>query len=382
MKKAFKYQGIVPRLLPVCVWLTAVAGVIFLYSYRYRSITFKGMAMASEQRLSAPESGFIRSLNVELLEFVRKGDVLAVVELGNPLQHDYLKALTEARKATARLEVQRLEAELDAAHEQILSDLETEKNNRLADYSDLALVAERAHLDWLSIKTELQLDRGRLASLELERKAVKDLFERRAVHRYEKKKIEADYTALAEKVAGLEKEESQARENLTEARQRLAQFNLAKGERSSIDKFIEPYRRELAVQEGRLEELFVPVKHLELHARFDGVVSAINVSEGQGFQAGDLLMTLSPPEAEYIVGWIDPERAGDIYSNHSVEIVSHEAPRQKIMSEISVVGSSVERLPEQLWSSQNSPRWGLPVKISVPQGSRLANNQVVGLKGL
>ena len=380
---ARKRQGkLLARMLPILVWLAAVGGVVLLFGQRHRSFQLAGLAVAPPQTLSAADNGIVRLIPVDLFQSVQSGDLLAIVELGSPPQNDYVRALTAARKATATAELQRLEAELNAAKKQIVYDLGLDAGDEALTYARLALAADNAHLELLNIRTDLELDRGLLAGLKLERDALRQLVEREAVYDYEVRQAELEYDALAAKIAAAETQKQQAQRNLDEARKRTTAFSQAARDTALIDTLIDPHRKTLAVQERQIEEYFSPTGRMMLTARFDGVITQITASEGQGLQAGDPILTLSPPAADYILAWLDPVRAGGVAANQPVEISKHSAPQQIFRSEITVVGPAVEMLPEQLWVNPTNPQWGRPIKIRIPSEIQLAGNEVVGIRGL
>jgi multidrug resistance efflux pump len=369
-------------MLPVIVWLAAVIGVVFLYVHRHRTFTVIGVAMAPQQMLAAADNGIVRHIPVELFQTVRRGDLLAVVELGSPPENDYLKAVIEAKKVTALEELERLKADLTAAEKQFAYDFGLDADDQTLRYGRLALEVENSLLELLKIRTELELDKGLVSGLELEMNAARELYAKGAVHSYELQKAEIEYTALARKVAAAEILEQQASETFTASQQRLAQYTATEYQQTLIASLLEPYRKAVAVQEKLLGELFAPTSRMMLTSRFDGVVSAIFTSEGQGVQAGDIILTVSPPEAEYILAWLDPVSAGRVQLNQPVKITKHSVPQQVFRSEIVVIGPTVELLPEMLWFNANTPRWGRPVKILIPDETQLACNEIVGILGL
>ena len=369
-------------MLPILVWGAAVVAVVSLYVRRHHTFALTGLAISPSQTLAAADNGIVRNIPVKLFEPVRRGDLLAILELGAPPQNDYLKALAEARKKTAMAELERLEAELKAAYEQLRYDFGLDDDDRMVQYSRLAVEAESAQLDLLKTRTMLELDRGLLAGLERERDAVLELLARDAVHPFEAQKARLEYDALASKIAAAELQEQQAALNLTQARQRLARYRMTEQEETLIETLLEPHRRAVAVQERVLDELFAPMVRMMLTAQFDGVVSAIFISEGQGVQAGDMILIVSPPSAEYVLAWLDPAFVGRIEPSQPVEIAKHSYPQQVFRSEIAAISPTVELLPEQMWPTPTMPKWGRPVKISVPDGVQLAGNEIVSVRGL
>lgn len=369
-------------MLPMIVWLAAVAGVLFLYSYRHNTFTITGLAIAHTQTVSGVDNGIIRHLPVQLHQPVQKGELLAILELGSPPENDYVMALSEARKATAQVELERLKAELSAVEVQLRYDLDRDASSQAMQYERLVLEVEQAHFNLLETRTSLELDRGLLASLELEKNASRDLFDKQAIHLYERQKTELDYEALARKIRSAETMELQVRETLAAAQQRLARYVPSTQEKEQVDTLLSPYRKAVAVQEKLLNELFAPPGRMMITSRIDGVVSAIYMSEGQGFQAGEWILQVSAPAAEYVVAWLDPIQANKVQPQQPVEITKHSMPRQVFHSEIISISPTAELLPEQLWITPSTPKWGRSIKLAIPPGAQLFGNEVVGIRGL
>ncbi|MBN1123403.1 MAG: HlyD family efflux transporter periplasmic adaptor subunit [Sedimentisphaerales bacterium] len=370
------------RMLPVIVWLAAVGGVVSLYMYRHRTFMTTGLAIARTQMVSGVDNGIIRHLPVQLHQQVRKGDLLAILELGSPPENDYAVSLSEAQKATAQAEVEHLKAELSAVEAQLRHDLEIEAGDQTMQYERLVLEVEQAQFNLLETRTTLELDRGLLASLELEKNASRELFDKQAIHLYELQKAELEYEAVARKIKSAETLELQARENLAAAQQRLTQYAPTQQEKQLLDTLLEPYRKAVAVQEKLLDELFTPPGQMMITAQIDGIVSSIYMSEGQGFQAGEWILQVSAPAADYVVAWLDPIQANQVHPQQSVEIAKHSVPRQVFRSEIISVSPAAELLPEQLWLTSTTPKWGRSIKMSIPPEAQLFGNEVVGIRGL
>ena len=258
-------------MLPIVVWLAAVGGVVSLYSYRHRTFAITGLAIARTQMVSGVDNGIVRHLPVQLHQQVQKGDLLAILELGSPPENDYAKALSEAQKATAQAEVERLKAELLAVEAQLRYDLEDNAGDRAMQYQRLVLEVEQTRFNLLEARTSLELDRGLLAGLELEKNASRELFDKQAIHRYEFQKAELEYEAIARKIKAAEVMELQAQESLAAAQQRLALYVPTKQEEQLVNTLLTPYRKAVAVQETLLNELFAPPGRMRITAQIDGI---------------------------------------------------------------------------------------------------------------
>ena len=94
------------HILPVFVWLAAVAGVVLLFQHRAARFEVLGMAQGQVRQIAATCTGRLISVPVELFQDVKKGDTVAIIDtvLGNEN--------LEAELATVSAEVQHLMAQL------------------------------------------------------------------------------------------------------------------------------------------------------------------------------------------------------------------------------------------------------------------------------
>lgn len=367
--------------LPIGVWLTAVAGVAFMYTQRVQSYSLVGLTYAPSQTLAAADNGTVLQIPVKMYQPVRKGDLLAVMELGSPVENDYQRALAEAQKATARAELEKLKAELASIEADLLHQMEQDKADRSELYRRLVVDVAQAKLELMEARSLLEPDTKLLAGLELEKNAVEELHRQGAIEAYEFETVRMEYEAQLSKVRAEEQVVAQAQENLTEAEGRLEGYSMPSEEQAYVDKMLSPYIRAVAVQEKLIGELFAPPGRLPLKAPIDGVVTAILCTEGQGVTAGQMLLTVCSPEAEYVTAWVDQNRSLSIQPNQPMRVIKQSTPRRILETEVAAVSPVVELLPEQLWGSPTTPRWGRAVQIRLPADSGLAGNEIVGVQG-
>lgn len=378
-RKAGKTIG---GILPVFIWLASVGAVVLLYSQRIGSFTVQGIAYAPTQTVVAVDNATIRRIFVQPCQPVQKGDMLALIELGNPLENEYARSLAEAQRATARAEMDRLKAELDAMQAEFDNDIKVQKSEQSLDYRRLALDVERARLDLLDARATLEADRGMLAGLELEKNSLELLLERQAVDTYEVQRIRMEHESMARKVKAEEDLVKEAQENLLLAQKEMEQQQQVALSDDYLQRLLAPFEKAVNVQEKYVEEYFAPVSQLAVRAEMDGVVGSIAYREGQSITAGLPIMTVASPNADYVMIWLDQHKAGLVKENMPVELIKSTVPRSVIRSQVVSVGAAFEQIPAQLWVDQRLPLWGKPVRIAVPQGVNLIANELVGIRGL
>jgi multidrug resistance efflux pump len=371
------------KMLPVVIWLGAVVMTVMLYTQRIRSFTATGLAVAQTQTISAAGDGIIRHIAVKACQAVNKGDVLVTLELGNPVENEYTRSLTEAQKTTARAELERLKSELSAMQEQLSTEMAQRQTDENLRYQQLVLDVNRARVSLLENKAALESDRGLLAGLEQEKTTLEELLAKQAVELYEVQKIRIEYDSRVKKVKSEEDLLVQAQSDLDKAQNRLGQYTAPSTELAEqIRRRLEPFDKAIAVQEKTMEELFAPSHLWVVKAEFDGVVGSVSCAEGQVVTTQIPIMTITSPVAEYVTVWLDPRQAGMAHEKMPVEIIKITAPRAAFPAEVASMGSAFEQVPEQLWKIPGVPQWGRPVRISVSPELGLLGSEVVGVYGL
>jgi multidrug resistance efflux pump len=342
-----------------------------------------GLAVSRSQTISSVGDGIIRHIAVKACQSVNKGDVLATLELGNPVENEYTRSLTEAQKTTARAEMERLKSELSAMQEELTAEIAQQQTDESLRYQQLVLDVNRARVTLLENKATLESDRGLLAGLQQEKTVLEDLLSKQAVDLYEVQKIRIEHDGLTGKVKTEEELLAQSQADLDKAQNRLGQYTASATEPTEqVRRRLEPFDKAIAVQEKYMEELFAPSHLLIVRAEFDGVVGSISCTEGQVVTTTMSIMTITSPVAEYVTVWLDQRQAGMVHEKMPLEIIKITAPHSVFKAEVASMGSAFESIPEQLLRNPGAPQWGRPVRISVPPESGLLGNEVVGVYGL
>ena len=124
--------------LPFVVWIGTVAIVITLFSHRSKRYEILGVAQAPVHNVGATCDGRLVSLPVALFDEVKKGQVLAVLNAVE--DNDNPQDVVTAQMAVVEAEIASLNAQWQAAREQILS-------NRKDEASQTAMEVRRLEVD-------------------------------------------------------------------------------------------------------------------------------------------------------------------------------------------------------------------------------------------
>lgn len=366
------------HIIPILVWIAAVAGVAFLLMHRSERTVLVGVAFGETFDVSATCSGRVTSLPVLLYQEVQKDETLAIVK--TLLDNERLQSELAVKKDVIEAEIARLRAELEAASEALEVDLADRNDQVASTHRQLSVDVERTRLSVLELEATIEPDRITLKDLELEVRIVKDLLEKDAVEKYELQKIELQRDVLAKQIDENERLHVQAQKDASEAVSRLNQFASIKPVNPSLGLTLNPIRQAIAVQEKMITELLVERVGLPLMAPFDGIVSKILCRVGESFAAGEPILTVAKTRPETVVGWIGEEHMHRINLGMEVRLVKRGETQQIAMSEITVVGPEVKMLPERLWRIPGVPEYGRSFHVGVPPNLKLLPSEKVGIK--
>jgi len=381
------------HILPVFVWLAAVAGVVVMFHHRAMRFEVLGIAEGQVRQIAATCDGRIKSVPLELFEEVKQGDIVAVID--TVLDNQPI----EAQLTTIAAEIQHLMAQLVPTQEQLLAEAADRETGWLADNRRFAVDIEAARLRILELKTILETDRITLEDLAAEVKIEEMLLEKGAVSEpYNLQKAQAAHNALAVKIQENEKLLAQAEQELDETQKRQSQFAQHQPYYPSIDSSLEVLHKAVKVQETMLDELLARREPVVLKSPIDGVViqvlgrprdvalrrpgEVVISREGEVVLAGEPILTIAETKPREIIAYASLRQLGQVREGMAVQLVKTIEPAQIATSKVLYVGPTLERLPECLWETPNVAQWGHPMLIEIPPSLKLKPGEMVGIRGL
>jgi multidrug resistance efflux pump len=382
----FRSGRIHPQVLPLLVWLTALAGVAMLFYQGTQQFEVVGIAQGEISQVCAPVDGWLKAIYVQLFENIKKGDVVA------SLDDELLIAKIDTIAATA----EHLRSQLEPTKEQMLANSAARELNKTEEQRRFSVDVERARLNILGYKAQIAADNITLENYAAEVKISTDLFKKNTISQYELEKAQSRYNALAEKIRQTEKQVSQAEEQLKIAQQRQDTFALYNPQNPSIDASLEAIRKEATIQEKLIEELNLQRKQLIITAPIDGTVIKIIArandesirrpgegalrKAGESIQAGEPILTIAQGNPKEIIAYAREWQINQIKEGIKVELIKKAGASKIAKSEITKVGPVVEQLPARLWMNPNFPQWGLPFVVKVPEGMDLIAGETVNIR--
>jgi len=396
MEKISGYRGgrLSQHIVPVLIWLVAVAVVTGLFYHRSQRFEILGMAQGEVREIAATCAGRLKSVPVKLFQEVHRGDVLA--EIDTVLDNEHL----EAELATVSAEIQYLQAELIHTQQTLLAEAAGLETDKIADQRRFAVDMENATLRVLELKAEIETDRIMLENQQLDSQIsmVRNLSDQNDTAYYERKKMKVEYDALAKKIEENERLLAQAETDLQQAQQRRDEFAARQPEGPVVDSALNVIHSQIKVQQQRMEQLKARRTALVLKSPIDGVVSQVLRrpvrrtgegvvrqmfgTEGEAVLEGDPILTVAASESSEVIAWVGGEQLSRVREGMTVQLIKETEPAQIASSQITYLGPIMEVLPQRLWMVPDIPQWGRPMLIPIPPGLKLIPGETVGVRGL
>ncbi|MCD6393743.1 MAG: HlyD family efflux transporter periplasmic adaptor subunit [Planctomycetes bacterium] len=370
------------HIVPILVWLAALACVVQLFSLQSRRFEVLGIAQGRMRQVQATVTGRLVDVKVELFEEVQAGQVLAVLDTLTETEH--LQPEIAAKKAVYEAEIQRLEADLNSAHD-LFTLQAAQRQTELSDrYLQLSTEVQKAHTVVLELKAVQEPDRIKLAEMELKVKSfmVQNLIEQDNAAVYNYKMLQLQYDALAKKIEENDKLLAKSEEDLRKAEDQREAFAKQQPPDASLDRTLEPIRRAIVVQQKRIAELSVEREPVILRVPFAGLVSEIVHRAGEVILPGDAVLTISENKPREIAAWVSESQANVIQKDMRVRLVKNSEPPQIANSQVVYLGPNVELVPQRLWDSPDTPKWGRRMLIGIHADMKLLPGEVVGIRQL
>ena len=172
------------HLIPILVWLGAVACVIGLFTRRTQRFEVIGMARGQVRQIASACTGRLTDVRVNLFEQVDAGQTLAVID--TVLENErVIEADLKTQLAAAIAEIKHLTAQLIPTQELLMAEEADREINRTTELRRFLVDADQAKLQIYALKAQIASDRVILADLAAEVKITEALLEEQAVAPYE-----------------------------------------------------------------------------------------------------------------------------------------------------------------------------------------------------
>ena len=390
------------HLLPILVWLGAVACVIGLFTRRSLRFEIVGMARSPVVHVSVNCPAKLKTVPVKLFENVTKGQTVAIVNTVLDNEQPRIELQTQLDAIVA--EIEHLSAQLVPTQETLLAEESDRVINHIARMRTFDVDIENTRIQILTLKSQIASDRIILEDLDMEAKVTRNLVEQKAIAAIEHEKAHVQYKALAKKIDENEKLLDQANSDLQQTQQRRDEYAKSLPFNPSVDDALEVIRKQIAVQERLMKGLLAQIvalearESLEIKAPIDGVIIPIQRQTnevlllrpgekimgqpGEVVTAGEPILAIAEAMPNEIVAYIGEGLLGQVEEEMPVEIIKERDPPQIARSQIAEIGPTIELMPERMWLNPNIPQWGRPVLIEIPEGLELVPGEMIGIRRL
>ena len=369
------------RVLPVLVWLGAVAGVVGMFHHRAGQFELVGIADAEVHDVGTNIRSRLIRVNVQLFKKVNKGDPVAVV---NTVLDD---KRIEAEKAVIQAQINHLDAQLTELRKNYEAEVFNRQSEWWAEMRAFTADVVAAEKYILGANNELEKD---LASLETIKMEIKNFRLENYTHLSAEdiptsnklKKMEANRDALKEKIERDKLNLTKYEQELKDAEDRREQFVKylpnAGTDPNEAQRVIYLAKEAL---ERQIDELNERQKKVVLTAPCDGFVSSIDSQIGEiAILPGFPVLSITQEKPSSIIAYVGENMAGHFTGRSRVEVIKGSEPKQIGRSEITYIGPRIEQLPQRLWRNPNIPQWGRAIQIEIPRGMVLLPGELVGIK--
>jgi multidrug resistance efflux pump len=390
------------HLLPIVVWLGALACVIGLFTRRSQRFEIIGMARSPVVHVSVNCPAKLKTVPVILFEEVKKGQTVAIVNTVLDNEQPRIELQTQLDAILA--EIEHLSAQLVPTQETLLAEKSDRVITHRARMRTFDIDIENARIKILSLRSQIASDQILLEDLASEVKTTRDLVEQKAIAPIEQEKAQIQYNSLAKKIEENEKLLDQSKSDLEQAQQRRDEYAKNNPFNPSVDDALEVIRKQIAVQDRLMKGVLAQLdalrarESLEVKATIDGVIipiqrraneaSMLRPGEniigrpGEVVAAGQPIFAIAKAKPSEIVAYIGEGLLGQLKENMPVEIIKERIPPQIARSQITQIGPTMELMPERMWLNPNIPQWGRPVLIEIPNGLELIPGEMIGIRRL
>lgn len=341
------------RFMPLAVWLIAVGVAYTLVQRQQVFVDAVGIVEAHTTFVAPLFDGTVKSLEVDLLDDVVAGDVVAIMD----------DVLIRAELNVAEMELARVRALLDAEIARFNQEQQVQQVAVQSDSRSFLLNEEQARLDHLDRVTAHETDKVELERLNVELGRQKMMLDQslidkasydltRLAHEALRVKVEKDATAIA-----------MAEKNIVTASARREDLKDAEVVPSPVDAVLHALQADIVAQEAVVAEVKGRQEALTLRAPVSGQVTLITRRPGESMLAGDPIFTIVGTGPNRVMAYVHEQAALAFAVGDTVELHSRTHPSTVARGKILKIGSQIEPLPLRLQFSKVLLQHGFQILV-------------------
>ncbi|MCC5821762.1 MAG: HlyD family efflux transporter periplasmic adaptor subunit [Phycisphaerales bacterium] len=363
-----RFQRWRERFGPVLALLLCVPITGWMWARHAGVIGEIGEVLAVRVELAAPADGTIVAVGDRYprpFDTVRAGELIARLD-----DRPVLAALATLQ---ARIGVTQGELAAETARWR-LGRGENERGQEITRQR-LLIEIQELRLDILDRRAAIEFDQIELRRVEHAIDGLRQLVDRGS---------ETDFTLTQERLRrdalGRRIEEQRAamrtaETQLTETLERLEA--IPEGPAHDLEDWLAPIRAAFRVHEAEIRELELVADGLQIRVPIDGMISAVHARPGEHVRAGLPLVTIASEQADTIVTYIRERNPVPLEIGGVVELRPVHHRGAPVRGAIDQIGVQVELVPEHQRTSPGRMEWGLPVRISMPEGLDVRAGELV-----
>ncbi len=373
------------HMLPVIVWVAAIAGVVALFFFRSQRIEVIGLARAQTHTVSTVLPGRVVDLPIALFKPVAKGQVVAIID--TLADDDAAKDKLEGQKATLNAQIKHLNAQLVPTRESIEAEAATLEASMSNDYRNYALDVEKASLLTLELKTQIATDEITLETLVAKIKTTRDLIEQDVIDPSELEIAQLEHNTTLAQITENKNQLKEASLQLGNAQSRLNTFKNKQIQAPSVEPALNVIRMEIDVYHKQIDDITSQLasiqkrQNLTLTAPFDGFITHIQSTLTEVVDVNQPILTITKANPTQVVAYIDNYYIDELQKAMEIQVIKLGSNIKVTECPIESIGSVVEQLPQQLWRDPTIPQWGRPFLVHV-ENMNLVAGEKVGLRRL
>jgi len=373
------------HVVPIIVWVAAVACVVALLFFRSQRIEVVGLAQAQTHTVSTVVPGRVVDLPVPLYQPVSKGQIVAVID--TLADSDAAKEKLEAQKATLNAQIQHLNSQLLPTRESIEAEAATLQATLANDYRNYILDVDKANLGILELRTQIATDEIALETLAANIKTTRELIEQDVIDASELHLVQLEHNTVLAQITENKNLQKEAEIQLANAQARLDEFQKKQVKAPSVEPALNVIRMEIEVYNRQIDDITSQLasiqkrQNLTLTAPFDGHITHIQSTLTEVVDVNQPILTITEANPSLVIAYIDNYYAEELQMSMELQVIKLGSRIKIAQCTIESVGSVVEQLPQQLWRDPTIPQWGRPFLVNVKNLDLVAGERV-GLRRL
>ena len=330
------------RILPMFVFIFSVAGLVYIWKGYVAPSGIVGEVEAISTVVTSMADGQVLDLTVDRFDTVKRGETIGTAARMDP-------ELMAAGLASISADLQVLRARM------MVSEIQNEQS------------LQKLRLDALGQRVSLAMAVANYEQASNEFHRVSELY-----NQPERLETKGNYDLAKARRDSLRGEIEERTKLIKEMESSFAAFK--PDQNSGKD----PISLALAAKD---QEFQLTVKPVELKAPIDGVVTAIAKRPGERLVKGEIILTISSPRTDRIIGYIRQPINQPPTTNDSVVVHSRSLNKRTVgTAQILKVGAQLVPINPLLLSPDGKRlEVGLPIMISVPVGMRLSPGEYVDM---